>query len=655
MRIASHLVSVALALWGCALAAGSARPQAQASPAAQPLRNPLTATPGTLTTGKTAYDTYCAGCHGPRAEGAVRAGVTISIIQEMGGKQPPDLTDAQYDHGGSDAEVFTAIKQGVPPTMMAGYDGRLSDEEIWAIVTYLRVLQQDPALVVETAAHATGADRPTLVLAEYARLPITGDVEGELTRGLLARVNYLREEPGGRRFFVNDQNGPLYILDKATRQFTTYLDFNGLAGRPGLFRRFTFERNFATGLISVTLDPDYARNGVLYTVHMEDPTTDAPAEPASGVVAGLDVAGWQTTTTIMNPDLPDARVTREAVLIEWTDRDIGNATFEGTAREILRVHQSSPAHPLAELSFNPAARPGDADWRVMYIGSGDTATGERRDFRRLNPQRLDTLVGKILRIVPDLRAHVATSTVSANGRYRVPTDNPFVGIEGARPEIWAVGLRNPHRLLWDVDPQGARPPRLFAFNIGLTAWETVVLVERGANYGYPLREGPQAMTPAGMTAVPADDRIPWHVTDTVTRGTVTPAYPVIAYPHDATGGDAISSGIIYRGERLAALRDTMLFGDITTGRLWYARMADVTAAHDGVATTLAPLHELDAGLRHIVEETFRARGARGEGLPGAAAVSGRGRVDMRIADDADGEIYVLTKSDGVIRRVVGVR
>ena len=122
-------------------------------------------------------------------------------------------------------------------------------------------------------------------------MPITGEIGGENTRGQLARVNFLRDEPGGRRFFVNDLNGPLYILDKQTKQFTTYLDFNGLGGRPGLFARFTFERNFATGLINVIFDPDYARNGVFYTIHMEDPTIAAPAEPKAGVVPGLDRLG----------------------------------------------------------------------------------------------------------------------------------------------------------------------------------------------------------------------------------------------------------------------------------------------------------------------------------------------------------------------------
>jgi hypothetical protein len=507
---------------------------------------------------------------------------------------------------------------------------------------------------VATTVVPAAKTRRVLELAEYARLPITGDIGGENTRGQLARVNFLRDEPGGRRFFVNDLNGPLYILDKQTRQFTTYLDFNGLAGRPGLFARFTFERNFAIGLTNVVFDPDYPRNGVFYTIHMEDPATPAAAAPRAGIVPGLDLSGYATTPAITTPTV-NGRIDREAVLIEWTDRDIGNATFEGTARELMRLQQPLPVHPLGEMTFNPAARPGDPDWRVMYLGSGDAGTGEQRDDRRLNPQRLDTLCGKILRIIPDLRAHTSTSTVSDNGRYRLPNDNPFVHLDGARKEIWASGLRNPHRLTWDVAPERPAEPRLLAFNIGLHAWETVVIVRKGANYGYPLREGTQAMTPGGMAPVPADDTIPVRISDAVVRGTVTPTYPVIAYPHSASGGDGIAGGFVYRGRRVPELTGKLVFGDITTGRVWYAEMTDVLRAADDVPATLAPIQEIEVGLRRLAEETFRARGGRGETLPGAAAVSGRGRVDMRFAEDNDGEMYVLTKSDGMIRQVMGLR
>ena len=525
--------------------------QEPASPNAAQLKNPVAATPQSLAAGKKAYDENCAACHGPRAEGSVKAGVIISIIQEQGGKQPPDLTDAQWDHGSTDGEIYTAIRKGVPPTMMAGWEGRIPDTEIWHIVNYLRALAANPAMGGPVTAAAEAAvpavPKPALQLADYAQLPITGDLDGKDTRGELARVNFLRDEPGGRRFFVNDLNGPLYILDKQTKAFTTYLDFNGADGRPGLFAKLTFQRNFATGLINVVFDPDYARTGVFYTIHMEDPTIDAPAEPRAGVVPGLDLAGYATTPAAVTPVEPGFRITREAVIVEWTDRNIANTTFEGTARELFRMQLASPIHPLGEMTFNPAARRGDPEWRVMYVGVGDSGSGEQRDIRRFNPQRLDNFNGKILRIVPDLRAHTATSTVSENGRYRIPNDNPFVAVDGARKEIWAAGLRNPHRLTWDVDPARRTAPRLIAFNIGLTQWETVMIIEKGANYGYPLREGTQAMTPQGMTPVPADDAIPVQITDTIARGTVKPTYPVIAYPHTASGGDAVAGGFVYRG------------------------------------------------------------------------------------------------------------
>lgn len=66
-----------------------------------------------------AYDAVCAACHG---------------------NLPPDLTDAQWDHGSSDGEIYTVIKRGVPSTMMAGFDGKVPDDQIWSIVNYLRSL-----------------------------------------------------------------------------------------------------------------------------------------------------------------------------------------------------------------------------------------------------------------------------------------------------------------------------------------------------------------------------------------------------------------------------------------------------------------------------------------------------------------------------------
>ena len=104
------------------------------------LKNPVPATLASMAAGKAIYDATCAACHGDRAQGAVKAKLSISIIEEQGAKQPPDLTDDQWDHGASDGEIYAVTKRGLPSTMMPGFDGAISDEAMWSIVNYLRTL-----------------------------------------------------------------------------------------------------------------------------------------------------------------------------------------------------------------------------------------------------------------------------------------------------------------------------------------------------------------------------------------------------------------------------------------------------------------------------------------------------------------------------------
>ena len=491
---------------------------------------------------------------------------------------------------------------------------------------------------------------------DYAALPVTADNTNENTRAQLARVNYLRDEPGGRRFFVNDLNGPLYILDKQTKAVTTYLDFNGAGGRAGLFPRFTFERNFATGLTNFLFDPDYTRSGVFYTLHMEDPAIAGPAAPKADVVTGLDLSGYTVSPAVPTPTV-DGRIEREVVLIEWKDRNTANTTFEGTARELLRVQHPLPQHPLGEMTFNPVARPGDADWRVMYLGAGDSGSGEQRDSRRLNPQRLDTLVGKILRIVPDLREHTSTSTVSENGRYRTPNDNPFSTVQGARKEIWAYGLRNPHRLTWDVDPARPSAPTLLAFNIGLVTWETVVIVRKGANYGYPLREGTQSMSSSnGMGPLPDEDTIPVQISDTVST-----RHGHAHVPRDRVPPHSRSRWRCHR-QRLRVPRHPDPGAQGQTRLRRHHHRPDLVRRSCRRACGRRrhrddPRTDSRDGRRPASTHRRQIPRPRREGTSasGMAAVAGRGRVDLRFAVDDEGELYILTKSDGMIRKVVGAR
>jgi len=492
-------------------------------------------------------------------------------------------------------------------------------------------------------------------------MPITGAVDGAGNRaGLLACINFLREEPGGNRhrLFVNDLNGPLYILDKDTKKTATYLDFNGLSGRQGIFHRLAIDQGLASGFISFGFDPDYAHNGRFYTIHLEDPALPASDVPDNKNFPGLNTSGY----TVTPPIHTFGNTEREAVVIEWTDTNLSNSTFEGTARELMRVQYTGAIHPMADLIFNPAARPGDPDWRVMYIATGDGGNGEQTSAVRANPQRLDMLVGKILRIIPDLKEHTASSTVSENGRYRIPNDNPFASKPGARKEIWAYGLRNPHRLTWDVDPANPANNRLIALVIGLATWETVDLIHKGANYGYSRREGPQQLNADNtLASPPADDTIPVQIDAARTDGTVHPSYPVIAYGHAKKDGViAISNGFVYRGKAIPALRGKFLFGDITSGRIWWADMKEMLAADDGDPKTMAEMHDVRIAwndnvyraMTPINEVAYHARGGKSVHLPGAERVPG-GRSDLRLAVDAEGELYVMTKSDGTIRAVVG--
>jgi hypothetical protein len=241
-----------------------------------------------------------------------------------------------------------------------------------------------------------------------------------------------------------------------------------------------------------------------------------------------------------------------------------------------------------------------------------------------------------------------------------------------------VGLRNPHRLTWTIDPARPDRNRLIANSIGLRTWETVNIVRKGANYGYSEREGNERLRLDNTTEpLASPDEIPVRISDTVTRGTVVPTYPVAQYPHKAGGGDAIAGGFLYRGKAFPALRGKYLLADISTGSLWYLDYDEMLKVDDGKPETLATLYPVDvvldgarppaetatapapeAGPRspmwRIVEAAYHARGGKDPDLPGRSTVSGTGRVDLRFAEDADGELYIISKSDGMIRKVTGV-
>ena len=538
------------------------------------------------------------------------------------------------------------------------------------------------------------AQLTSLRIEDYATAPMTGTVNGASNAAYLARVNFMADDPAdSNRFFINDLNGPLYILDKTTKSFTTYLNFNGRSPATGLFDRLYTQMGFAGGFVTFQFDPDYANNGKFYTSHLEQGATGSQV-PDNSNFPGLNTTGYTATPSV---DQPGSNA-YQTVMVEWTDTNVNNSAFEGTARELLRMDVRDRIHPVGDFIFNPLAQPGDDDWRVMYVSVGDAGTGEQTSPAdvRLTPQRLDTLTGKILRIIPDLTEHTDTSTVSPNGRYRIPDDNPYTDVadSAVRDENWAVGLRNPHRLSWDVDPADSNPAtnnHLIVNDIGLNTWEEVNILYAGKNYGYSQREGDQMLSAVGgsnaISNLPRTDTIPVQVTATVSDGTIVPTYPVIEYGHGLAGqdpviaGDSISSGYVYRGSKIPQLYGKYLFGDITTGAIFYADFAEMLAADDADPHTLAQIHPLsilwdnpndapDDGeelyttltsnnavrgpMFQIVDAAYHARGGQDPNLPGSAAVTDPfGRSDIRIQVDADGELYILSKSDGMIRSIVG--
>ena len=476
------------------------------------------------------------------------------------------------------------------------------------------------ALLGCTGALATAQTAPTALVAEledYVEMPRTTSSDG---RSFAARVNVLIEEPGGGRLFVAEHAGIAvhYRQDHSAGQSPTSTSTDRTT-RTGLFPKFAPGGGFVSGLMGFAFDPDYRRNGVFYTIHLENPALTVDGTPKAGVLPGLDASRFVATKPIAMP-ANGQPLTREGVLSEWTDSNIKNATFEGTVREVMRVQLLNSIHPMSDLTFNPTATPGGADWRILYVSTGDGGTGEQADVRRLNPQRLDHFGGSIIRIVPDLREHVSTSQVSENGQYRIPNDNPFVSTAGARKEIFAYGMRNPHRMAWDVPAGPGSQATLLAFVIGSNAgspvrYETINIVRRGANYGYPLREGPEAKPLSPIYGPLSDDNtLPLRISDTVVLDQRIPIQDSALAYRTGVEGLAIANGFVYRGKRWPQLQGAVVFGDITSGRLFYARMADLIAATDRNPTTLAAYTEITTNLPTLVQERIQQTRPRLERL-----------------------------------------
>ncbi len=294
------------------------------------------------------------------------------------------------------------------------------------------------------------------------------------------------------------------------------------------------------------------------------------------------------------------------VVNEWTVADPRSRVLTGKPRELLRVNVVSQIHGMQEIAFNPYARPTDPDYGLLYIGMGDGGAVEQG--YPFIPRHKNHIWGKVLRIDP-------TGRTSKNGQYGIPASNPYVGKDGL-DEVYAGGFRNPNRISWTKDG------KVLVTNIGQRQIESLYLLKPGRNYGWPDREGTFAIDSSGdinsVARLPKDDAKQGY------------SYPVAQFDHDE--GNAIMGGFEYTGTELPALAGKYVFGEIVRGRLFYVNLNEI---RDG---TQATIHEFSLAI---------------DGKPTTLKeLSNANKVDMRIGQDAAGELYVLTKSDGMMYKLV---
>ena len=199
-------------------------------------------------------------------------------------------------------------------------------------------------------------------------------------------------------------------------------------------------------------------------------------------------------------------------------------------RELLKIPGATQDHNGGCIAFGPDG--------FLYIGMGDT--GPQRDPQG-HSQNMSLLLGKLLRIDIDRQENVLP--------YAIPRDNPFREAAGARPEIWALGFREPWRFSWD-----SLTKDLWLGDVGQDQFEEVAIVRAGENHGWNVFEG--------FTPFSERYRKP---------GSVLVA-PVWSYSHRL--GDSVTGGFVYRGKRAPAMTGWYIFADHDSRRIWALTQTD---------------------------------------------------------------------------------
>ena len=351
-----------------------------------------------------------------------------------------------------------------------------------------------------------------------------------IASGLAAPVDLVTANDGTNRLFVVGQRGVVTIIKDQQKLATPFLD---VAARLVPLRTSYDER----GLLGLAFhpgfnDPTSAGFRKLYTY---------TSEPVSG----------SADFTVPSPEGFD----HQNVIAEWRVSESNPDVVDpASRREIMRIDWPQPSHNAGKIAF----RLSDG---MLYIalgdGGGGNDLGSGHNPATGNGQDITTVLGKILRIDPLDPAVTSADrgSVSANGRYRVPASNPFVGEAGV-PEIYAYGFRNPFRFSFDRVTD-----KLIVGDVGQNTAEEIDVVEAGKNYGWHRKEGTFLFNPADGSVSPDPSPDPSLVD------------PIAEYGHQ--DGTAVLGGYVYRGSALPALIGRYVFADFTKsfsapgGRLFF--------------------------------------------------------------------------------------
>ena len=425
---------------------------------------------------------------------------------------------------------------------------------------------------------------------EFATLP---------DAGAAARMMLLTGEPGGRRLFVNDMRGTLYAIADDGKSVTAYVDLND--PKWGVSVQ---SQNNERGFQSFALHPQFNERGA----------------------RGFGKFYTYTDTTNMTPS-PDftamgaANATHDTVLLEWTAKTPGAATYDGaTPRELIRLRQPFANHNAGHLAFNPLATGGAADYGLLYMGVADGGSGG--DPLDLS-QNGASAFGKIFRIDP-------FGTNSANKKYGIPASNPFVtGGVATLGEIYALGVRNPQRFAWDP-----RTGNMFLADIGQNIVEEVSVVTAGANLGWNDWEG--SFRFISRQAVSLENP----------RSDSKMTYPVVEYGQPdplLQGSSAVTGVVVYRGTQIPQLANLVLFGDNPSGEIFYFDADKLPAGgQDAIRRVLLNDNGTAKTFLQVIGEKRQSLGR------GAA-----NRADLRFGTGPDNRVFLLNKQDNTIRLLVG--